>query len=146
MSTGLPVFDTTVQESNHWLKIVESRLPPCDRRQAYGALRAVLHSLRDRLPLEGVLGLSAELPMLLRGVLFEGWRPQQGATDMHDMDAFAETVKAQLPPQFPRQPNEAVEAVFAALGDRLDPGQTRKLVTYLPLPLRAAWPVEHRVG
>jgi uncharacterized protein (DUF2267 family) len=146
MTSGLPVFDTTLQESNACLKLVEAGLPPCTRQQAYGALRAVLHALRDRLPMEGVLGLSAQLPLLLRGVLFEGWRPQDEASRARSPQAFADQVAEALPPHFPRQPNEAVEAVFAALGVRLDPGQTRKLVEFLPLSMRGAWPFEHRVG
>lgn len=146
MSTGLPVFDTTVQESNQWLKEVESRLRPCDRHQAYGAFRAVLHALRDRLPMDAVLGLSAQLPMLLRGVYFEGWQPGDAASGGRDPQVFAGDVAARLPPGFPRQPNEAVEAVFAALGAQLDPGEVRKLVERLPIPLRAYWPFEHRVA
>lgn len=146
MSAGLAVFDTTVQETNGWLKDVEARLPPCDRQQAYGALRAVLHVLRDRLPLEGTLGLSAQLPMLLRGVFLEGWRPLAAPLDIDDLDRFADEVAARLPPAFPRQPNEAVEAVFAVLGARLDPGETRKLVAHLPRRMRPAWPFEHQIA
>lgn len=146
MSAGLAVFDTTFQESNQWLKQVELRLPPCDRHQAYGAFRAVPHALRDRLPTEAMLSLSAQLPMLLRGVYFEGWRPGDASSGGRDPQVFAEDVAARLPRGFPRQPNEAVEAVFAALGAQLDPGEVRKLVQCLPIPLRAYWPVEHRVA
>ncbi|MBS0364159.1 MAG: DUF2267 domain-containing protein [Proteobacteria bacterium] len=144
MSTGLAVFDTTVQESNAWLKDIEIWLPPCDRRQAYAALRAVLHALRDRLPLDAVQGLSAQLPMLLRGVFYEGWGPSEPAG--HDLGAFAEEVAARLPPGFPRTPQDVVEAVFAAMGAHLDPGEVRKIVTFLPKPLRSAWPFEHRIS
>ncbi len=56
MSTGLAVFDTTVQQSNEWLKAIEARLQPCGLGQAYGAFRAVTHVLRDRLPMEGSSG------------------------------------------------------------------------------------------
>jgi len=143
MSTGLAVFDTTVQETNVWLKLVEARLKPCDRQQAYGALRAVLHVLRDRLPMEAVLGLSAQLPMLLRGVTLEGWRPSDGVSDIRDPQAFAQAVAAGLPQDFPRQAGDAVEAVFSVLGDRLDPGETRKLIQYLPVALRRMWPAIH---
>lgn len=146
MSTGLPVFDTTVQESNRWLKQVESRLPPCDRHQAYSAFRAVLHALRDRLPIEAVLGLSAQLPILLRGVYFEGWRLGDAPSSGRNPQDFADQVAAQLSPGFPRHSNEAIEAVFAALGAQLDPGEVRKLVLHLPVPLRAYWPFEHRVA
>lgn len=146
MSTGLPVFDTTVQETNEWLRRLEAELRPCDRHQAYGALRAVLQVLRDRLPIEGVAGLSAQLPILLRGVYFEGWRPLDRPSDIRDLQAFADRVAPHLPPGFPRQPNEAVQAVFTVLGARLDPGETRKIVEYLPRPLRAVWPFEHQTG
>lgn len=146
MSSRLAVFDTTVQESNAWLRDIETWLPPCERRQAYGALRAVLHALRDRLPTDAVLGLSAQLPMLLRGLFYEGWRPAENGVDGHDAGAFAEDVAARLPPGFPRSPQDAVEAVFAAMGAHLDPGEVRKVVTLLPRPLRSAWPFEHRIG
>jgi uncharacterized protein (DUF2267 family) len=141
MSTGLPVFDTTVQETNLWLKGVEAHLPPCDRQLAYGALRAVLHVLRDRLPMEGVLALSAQLPMLLRGVFLEGWRPVEGPSHLRDPEDFAEAAAAHLPPKMPRQANEAVEAVFAVMSERLDPGEVAKLAHHLPIPLRSLFPV-----
>jgi uncharacterized protein (DUF2267 family) len=139
MSTGLAVFDTTVQETNEWLKAVEARLPPCSRHEAYGALRAVIHVLRDRLPIEAVMGMSAQLPLLLRGVFLEGWRPKERPSAVRDPQGFADLVKPHLPPGFPRQPNEAVEAVFAVLTARLDSGEVRKLAEYLPSPLRAVW-------
>jgi uncharacterized protein (DUF2267 family) len=139
MSTGLPVFDTTVQETNEWLKAVEAQLRPCSRQQAYGALRAVIHVLRDRLPLEATAALSAQLPILLRGVFFEGWRPDDGPSDIRTPQEFADRVKSELPPGFPRQPNEAVGGVFAVIGSRLDQGEVRKLADYLPAPLRSAW-------
>lgn len=146
MSTGLPIFDTTVQETNTWLKAVETRLQPCDRQQAYGALRATLHVLRDRLPLEAVPGLSAQLPMLIRGIFFEGWRPADGPSDIRDKDVFAAEVQEHLPPAFPREPNAAVSAVFGVMAERLDPGEVQKLVRYLPAPLRPYWPAEFRAA
>jgi uncharacterized protein (DUF2267 family) len=140
MSTGLPVFDTTVQETNLWLKAVEARLPPCDRQEAYAALRAVLHELRDRLPMEAVLGLSAQLPMLLRGVFLEGWRPASGPTSIRDPQAFAGEVAERLAPTFPCPPNDTVEAVFAALAEQLDAAEISKLAQHLPPRLRNFFP------
>jgi MFS family permease len=60
MTTGLPVFDTTVQQTNEWLRAVESGLD-CSRQDAYSALRAVLHVLRDRLTIDMVLVLMSTL-------------------------------------------------------------------------------------
>ena len=140
MSTGLPVFDTTVQESNASLKSIEARLPPCDRQQAYAAFPAVGHVLRDRLPMDAVLGLSAQLPMLLRGTFLEGWRPVGDPLDARTVDAFAAEIERRFPPAFPRRGNEAAQAVFGVMADQLDPGECRKLLERLPRLLRALWP------
>lgn len=139
MSTGLPVFDTTVQETNAWLAAVQARLKPCDRQQAYAGLRAALHTLRDRLPTEGAISLSAQLPMLLRGVFFEGWRPHPAGAERSQSD-FCANLAERLPPAYPREPNAVAEAVFAVLTDKIDPGEARKLVMQLPAPLRLLWP------
>lgn len=84
MSTGLDTFDKTVQESNLWLKDVMEWLDTRDRHHAYSTLRAVLHPLRDRIGPESAAHLGAQLPMLLRGLFYEGVGPygnaQQGAS------------------------------------------------------------------
>ena len=76
MTTGLDVFDKTVQESNLWLKDLMERLGTYDRHHAYSTLRAVLHGLRDRIGPESAAHLGAQLPMLLRGLYYEGWDPR----------------------------------------------------------------------
>lgn len=131
MTTGLAVFDTTVQETNGWLNRVEARLPPCGRQDAYQALRAVLHVLRDKLPEEGVLGLSAQLPMLMRGLFLEGWKPD-APSRVHGIADFADHVAAHLPNGFPRTAQDVVPALFAVLREQLDPGEVRKLAKLLP--------------
>lgn len=140
MSTGLAVFDTTVQETNEWLRDIESRLPPCTRQHAYSALRATLHLLRDHLPMDAVLGLSAQLPMLLRGVLFEGWRPATKAARTRDPEALMAELKAHLPAAFPREPDMILEAVAAVLSSKVNHDEARKLVQHIPVPLRVFWP------
>ena len=146
MSTGLPVFDTTIQETNEWLVAIESRLPPCDRQQAYAALRATLHLLRDRLPTDAVLGLSAQLPMLMRGLFLEGWRPSAGPTRIRDPEEFVAAVGALLPPSFPREPNAVLETVTAILCERVNEGEARKLIQHIPTSLRAFWPAYLRAS
>src|SRR5207253_965740 len=71
---ALEVLDTTMHKTHEWINAVaeETHLETHD---AYQALRAVLQTLRDRLSLEQSAHLSAQLPMLLRGLFFEGWKP-----------------------------------------------------------------------
>jgi len=140
------IFDSSLQTANLWLKAIGERLLCEDRHAAYEALRAVLHVLRDRLPLEAVLGLSAQCPMLIRGLLLEGWRPQEGPSGIRDADAFGDAVAGRLPPSFPFSGIEASEAVFGVLAERLDPGEVRKVLACLPEPLRGLWPDPGPVG
>jgi uncharacterized protein (DUF2267 family) len=49
-TTGLPVFDTTLQKTNMWLHEIMDDLQWDNRHKAYQALRGVLHALRDHLP------------------------------------------------------------------------------------------------
>ena len=88
MSTGLDTFDKTVRKSNLWLKDVMERLDTRDRHHAYSTLRAVLHALRDRIGAESSAHLGAQLPMLLRGLFYEGWDPTGKPTKERHEAAF----------------------------------------------------------
>ena len=71
MSTnGLEVFDKTLQTTHIWLNEITAEIGP-DRQVAWKVLSTVLHKLRDRLPVEVAAHLSAELPLLIRGVRLE---------------------------------------------------------------------------
>lgn len=94
--------------------------------------------------MEAALGLSAQVPMLVRGLMLEGWRPGRGPSDIRDPQDLAASVADELPRTFPRQPNEVIEAIFAILGEKLDAGEANKLETYLPRPIRVVWPITPR--
>jgi uncharacterized protein (DUF2267 family) len=64
-TTGLSVFDETIQKTNIWLKEISEALGS-DRHRAYQVLRAVLHCLRDRLIINEAVHLGDQLPMLVR--------------------------------------------------------------------------------
>ena len=136
MSTsGLAVLDHTVQETNVWLNAVAEQLQ-LDRHNSYVALRAVLHALRDRLPPEVAVHLGAQLPMLVRGIYYEGWRIAGKPTKDRHIDEFTGHVLKELPPQFPVDALTASRGVFEALWEKLDPGEFAKLMDHLPASLR----------
>ena len=70
-------FETSLDKTNIILKDIEQAYgwPKERRNQSYAALRTVLHLLRDRLPIEESVQFAAQLPVLVRGVYFEGWDP-----------------------------------------------------------------------
>lgn len=138
--TGLPAFDETVHLTNSWLKDVMERLGTEDRQYAYLALRATLHALRDRIPRDSAAHLASQLPMLVRGFYYEGWKPSATPTPERQKDAFL----AHVGEAFKRDPNADPEAmarsVFAVLAERLTEGEVRKIVQLLPSEIRELWP------
>ena len=74
-ATTIKAFDTTLQLTYAWLHELAEQMGTQDRHRAYHALWAVLHALRDRLTVEEVAALGAQLPLLVRGIYYEGWHP-----------------------------------------------------------------------
>lgn len=140
MSSGHTSFDHTVHEGNLWLKAIATQLHFEERRYAYSALRAVLHALRDRLQPQSVVHLGAQLPMVIRGLYYEGWRLTHKPSADHTVDEFCVTVANELPPNFPMDARTLSRGVFQIVFDQLDPGETAKIVDQLPVPLRSLWP------
>jgi uncharacterized protein (DUF2267 family) len=139
-TTGLPVFDTTVQETNLWLKSLMAHMHSEDRHLAYLALRSTLHARRDRLGPENAVHLAAQLPMLVRGLYFEGWRMAGTPTKERTRADFLEHVRSELPRGSAIDPNLAARAVFEVLVEKLDRGQIDKVIDRMPAELRELWP------
>jgi uncharacterized protein (DUF2267 family) len=134
--SGVAALDHTLQETNVWLKAIADQLYLGDRHHAYNALRAVLHALRDRLPPEVAVHLGAQLPMLVRGIYYEGWHMAGKPTKERNAQEFADHVLKRLPPQFPMDPLTVTRGVFEILWEKLDPGEFAKLMNHLPDSLR----------
>jgi len=137
MTTGLDVFDTTVQETNLWLKDLMSTLEIEDRHLAYRLLRATLHALRDRIGPTNAVHLGAQLPMLLRGVYYDGWRMQQ--TKERHLEAFLNHVDAETRNTLGVETEKGVRAVFEVLWKHIDPAEAEKLANMFPEELRDLW-------
>lgn len=140
--TGLEVFDSTIHQTNVWLKAIMVRLDTNDRHRAYLALRSTLHALRDRIGPEVAVHLGAQLPMLVRGFYYEEWRIAKTPTKERHKDEFLEHVRAAFRNDPAVDPQVIVRAVFAVLSEQLDPGEVRKVVGVLPREFRDLWPAE----
>lgn len=139
-ATGLDVFDTTVQQTNLWLKAIQERLGSEDRHFAYLALRGTLHALRDRLPPELAVHLGAQLPMLARGFYYEEWHPSGTPSRERHVDEFLEKVGRVFVRERPADIEAVARAVLEVLSARLDPGQVSKVIHALPSELRGLFP------
>jgi len=139
-NTGLEIFDKTLHETNHWLKIVMQELATNDRHVAFSALRAGLHALRDRIGPVNAVHLGAQLPMLLRGAYYEGWRPASETPRERHVEEFLRHVDANLPRSSQVGPEAVARATFSALAECLDTGEVQKVLILLPREMGVLWP------
>ena len=138
-STGLEVFDRTIQTTNIWLNDIGQDLGP-DRQRCYHALRAVLFALRDRLTIDEAADLSAQLPMLIRGIFYEGYRPSKMPQRIRSQDEFLAKISEQLQGVRPMAADEAARAVFRVLEAHIPPGEMTQVKQMLPPEIRTLFP------
>ena len=142
-STSVSVFENTLSKTNQWLGEIRFELGWDDQEKAYKALRVVLHTLRDMLPVKEVTDLSAQLPMLVRGIYFEGWNPNRKPTKMRTALQFADKVNSNFP-EFDyandfADPEEVTRAVLMVLAEHISPGEIEDVIGCLPKGLKVLW-------
>jgi len=89
----LPVIDSTGQNTHEWLSDIKARFGFDNDHAAYAASRAVLHALRHQLGTDQIAQLGAELPLLLRGVFYEGWNPVSSSAARREHNFIASVRK-----------------------------------------------------
>jgi uncharacterized protein (DUF2267 family) len=139
-ATGLEVFDSTLQQTNEWLADISAELGWGDRQLAYEALRGTLHAIRDHLTVEEAAHLAAQLPMLVRGLYYEGWDPARVPVRERSQEAFLRRV-AEAFRGAPRvDPVDVVRAVTLVLASRVSAGQFDQARNMMPEQVRLLWP------
>jgi uncharacterized protein (DUF2267 family) len=134
--TTYATFKTTEDKTNRVLKRIETAYGwPKDRRQqSYDALRAVLHALRDRLTVQEASDFAAQLPMLIRGIYYEGWKPSKVPVRM-DKDEFMERVRQEFPYQIEGTTETLTRIVLEALSEYVTEGELEDIRSVLPKEL-----------
>ena len=124
-------IERTVEKTHVWLSDVSKRIGIDDKHVAYLVLRAVLHALRDRLDADTSAHLAAQLPMLVRGLYYEGWNPRDKPTRM-SYDDFVSHIEAEALLKGTSEAEDAARAVFAVLWNQLGDGVMSKIASVLP--------------
>jgi uncharacterized protein (DUF2267 family) len=128
-----------VQQTQEWLKELRDNGDLADEAEAYSTLRAVLHQLRDRLTAEEAVDLAQQLPLIVRGVYFEGWRPSRTPERVRSKREFIEGVAAKIRPH-PVDAERATRDVLSLIAHHCDPGEVGDVIAQLPAELKELWP------
>ena len=137
-TTGLEVFDTTTQKTMLWLKEIDEELGWKDRQTAYDALRGCLQLVRDHLSIDEMAHLGAQLPMLVRGIYYEGWDPSKTPVRYRGLADFLSRVAAEAGLDGETEASYAVSAATRVLGRHVSFGELEDVRAILPSELRAA--------
>jgi uncharacterized protein (DUF2267 family) len=139
-ATGLEGLDQAVQQAHIWINEIDRRLGWGNKPRAYRLLKAVLHALRDHLPVNEAADLGAQLPTLIRGVYYDQWRPAATPVKERHLDGFL----AEIDRSFRTDPiddtGEATAAVFALLSEKVTAGEIADVRQSLPGAIRSLWP------
>lgn len=95
-----------------------------------------MHTLRERLPIEELFHLSAQLPLLIRGVFFEGYNPSNKPTKIKNRQKFFDVVSDNYGKSTETNSAEVTQAVLRVLYKRAGFAQMDIIRDLLPLDLR----------
>jgi uncharacterized protein (DUF2267 family) len=141
MQVSVPaVLDASIQKTHQWLLEFMDHTGRRDEEKAWQMMRGVLRVLRDRLTIEQCAHLSAQLPLILRGVYFEGWKPSRQPLKIRNLDDFVQAVAQEFAnhPEIP--PQQAIEGTFHVLNSHISRGEIDKIKSLLQPELRNLWP------
>ena len=137
---GLEVIDHTVQLTHEWVNELAARLGWSSPKDALRLLRATLVEVRDRLGHEEIANFAAQLPLLIRGAYYEGWKPSATPVKDRHLDSFLGAIESKVGAMAEYRGAEDVVAVFKLLNARISQGEIDDIRASLPEGIRNLWP------
>jgi len=138
--TGISTLDNATQDANIWLNEISAGAHWGDKKRSYRLLRATLHALRDWLNSNEAADLGAQLPMLIRGIYYEGWNPSATPLPERKLEAFYDRVQRDFKMDPLGNPQLSVSAVFAVLSKHITKGEIDQIRNTMRKDLRDLWP------
>lgn len=137
---GLEVIDHSVHTTHEWINELAERLDWTSRRSALRLLRTTLKHIRDHLPVDELAQFSAQLPLLIRGMMYEGWVPKATPIKERAVSDFIGFIDGQLKQTEEYRGPEDIGCVFKLLNARISAGEINDIRDSLPSGIRELWP------
>ena len=132
-ANGLAVFDRTLEKTHQFINDVAQEINLEDKHLSFVGIKAVLHSLRDRIPLEEAVQLGAQFPVMLAGFYYQGWKPAATPTKERSVGTFVAKVEQNLViANYPVETKKLISGVFAVLSQWVTAGEIIDVANMLP--------------
>ncbi|MEO3771249.1 DUF2267 domain-containing protein [Micromonospora sp. B9E7] len=137
----ISAFESSLDKTNLILKDIENAYgwPKERRNQSYAALRTVLHLLRDRLPVDESVEFAQQLPVLVRGIYFDGWVPSDVPIKLN-RDDFLYEVRQGFPYDAEGGPERVTQVVLDTLRRHVTQGEWQDVKDTMPKDLATMMP------
>jgi uncharacterized protein (DUF2267 family) len=139
-SKGLEVVDHSVQLIHEWLNELSDLLGWSEQRHVLQLLRSTLMGIRDHLPHEESADFAAQLPIIVRGLYFENWRPAVTPVKDRSKTAFLDAIAERMTTVQNYRGETDITTVLEFLNSRISVGETSQVRNALPPKIRDLWP------
>ena len=138
-SPALSTVNHAPQVVTEWINLLCEDLEWDDQGRAYMLLREVLHAVRDYLTVEEAVDLSAQLPVLVRGIYFDGWVPSRTPAHPRSKEDFLARISKPFVDTPLDDSERAAAAVFDVLRRKISEGEFNQVANAMRKPLRDLW-------
>jgi uncharacterized protein (DUF2267 family) len=138
MPTGISTIDRSIQKTKEWIKSIQKNAHLATEEQAYSAFQSVIHVLRDMLIPNEAVKFAAQLPLILRGVYYSGWKLANKPERIKTKQEFINMVSITLPNSI--DPLQAISGVLISINKHLSQGEIKDIKAELSENLRSLWP------
>lgn len=138
--TGIPSLDHAPQVVASWLgEICDDMGWGPEKGRAYLLLRSTLHAIRDFLSVNEAVDLAAQLPLLVRGIYYEGWTPAKTPVKPRNKSDFLARVAAPFTDDPLEDTEVAVGAVLDVLDRHVSGGEIAQVRHAMRKPIQELW-------
>jgi uncharacterized protein (DUF2267 family) len=137
-TTGIATLDHAPQVFAEWLNELCDALG-FQKARAYMLLRETLHATRDFLTVDQAADLAAQLPVLVRGVYYDGWNPAKTPVKPRNKSDLIARVTERFQKEPLDDPERALAAVFDLLRRRMSGGELEQVKHAMRKPVQDLW-------
>lgn len=136
--TGQTTLDHAPQVVAEWLNELREDMGWVDKGRTYLLLRTGLHVIRDSLPETEAADIAAQLPLLLKGIWWDGWSPSR-AHSVIGRDAMLRAVAQHFVNDPLDEPEVALRAVHDLLARHVSAGEMQQADASMRKNVRGLW-------